>query len=68
MICGSSNGVDEDIAVLERELARLGEGVVDDLAVEDDIRAVAGGLRRPSPSGVGSGMTIVAGMPSRLAW
>ena len=44
MICGSSNGVDEDVALLERQLARLGEGVVDDRAVENDLRAVAGGL------------------------
>ena len=44
MICGSSNGVDEDIALFERQLARLGEGVVDNAAVENDLRAVAGGL------------------------
>ena len=33
-------GVDEDVAVLERQLARLGEGIVDDLAVKHDLGAV----------------------------
>ena len=37
--------VDEDIALLERELARLGVGVVEHRAVKHDVRAMARGLR-----------------------
>ena len=36
--------MDEDIALLERQLARLGIGVVEHVAVKHDRRAVAGGL------------------------
>ena len=47
--------VDEDIALLERQLARLGVGVVEHVAVQHDLRAMAFGLgdlhrRRRSPA------------------
>ena len=47
--------VDENIAVLERELAGLGVSVVEHVAVKDDLGAMAGGLshlhrRRRSPA------------------
>ena len=57
--------MDEDVALLERELARLGVGVVEHVAVEHDLGAVPGGLRHFHRRRV-RGMTIVAGMPSRL--
>ena len=37
--------MDEHIALLERQLARLGVGVVEHVAVEHDLGAMAGGLR-----------------------
>ena len=37
--------VNEDVAVLERELAGLGVSIVEHVAVKDDLGAVAGGLR-----------------------
>ena len=60
-------GMDEGQALrLAVRCARIA-GLVERLAVEDDLGAVVAWCARPSPIGVPSGITMVAGMPSRLA-
>ena len=76
-------GVDEDVAIFERQLAGAGKGVVDDLAVKHDLGAVAFGLRHlhdrsrlghddhggdaEAPGVIGDGLRMIARRRSNYA-